>query len=214
MKNFVVLDLDGTILDTLEGITKAVNKALKFYNYDYEYDRATVKTFIGNGARRLFLLATKQKEFNIELEKQYVKFCEFYEEEQYVSKPYKGVKETLKKLNDLNIGIIVYSNKPNFLLQNVMKSCFPEINFLALQGQVEEYPVKPDVTLLNKILKEHKLYNINGLYVGDSYVDNLTAMNAQMDFLFCNYGYAKDGDNLKILGSEISNFSEILDFLK
>ena len=214
MKNFVVLDLDGTILNTLVGITKAVNETLKYYSYEYEYDEQTVKTFIGNGARRLFLLATKSSEFNLELEKQYVKFCEFYEKEQYVSLPYDGVRETLKKLNDLDVKILVYSNKPNFLLQNIMKTSFPEIKFLALQGQVEEYPVKPDVTLLNEILKSNNLYNINGLYVGDSYVDNLTAMNAQMDFLFCNYGYAKEGDDMKILGNEISNFSEILDYLK
>ena len=191
MKNFVVLDLDGTLLDTLLGITRAMNEGLKFYNYPYSYYYETIKTFIWNGARKLFLRATKKEKFYDELEIQYKKFCEFYEKYQYVSKPYPEVVETLKELNKRDIKLIIYSNKPNFLLQKVVERVLPNIDFLEVLGQVDEYPNKPDVTLLNEVLKEHNLSHLNGIYVGDSLTDNQTAINAQMDFLFLTYGYSK-----------------------
>ncbi|HBS10402.1 MAG TPA: hypothetical protein DEA28_01530, partial [Firmicutes bacterium] len=54
MKDFVVLDLDGTLINTLIGITKASNLFLKAFNYPYFYSEEQVKSFIGRGARRLF----------------------------------------------------------------------------------------------------------------------------------------------------------------
>ena len=214
MKNFVVLDLDGTLLDTLKGITRAVNRGLSYYNYPDQYDEETIKGFIGNGARKLFLRAIKKDKFDDETDLQYDKFCEFYEEEQYVSKPYEGVVETLKELNKRDVKIIIYSNKPDWLLKNVVAATLKDIDILCVQGQVDDYPVKPDVTLLNKILKEHNLNHYYGLYIGDSLTDNQTALNAQMDFVFCEYGYSKPDDCAKVLGSNISKFSEILNFLK
>ena len=46
MKKFVVLDLDGTLIDTLKGLTLASNIFLNKYNYSFKYTNNEVKGFI------------------------------------------------------------------------------------------------------------------------------------------------------------------------
>ena len=89
--DFVVFDLDGTLINTLEGITVSVNHALKELKIPYEYSEEEVKTFIGRGARRLFRLAMK-REFS---EEEYELYLKYYKEDQIVSTVYEGVEETL-----------------------------------------------------------------------------------------------------------------------
>ena len=97
MKNFVVFDLDGTLIDTLTGLTEAVNKTLKELNLPYSYKRDEVMTFIGRGAKRLFNLATKNENNPAE----FTLFLKIYEKDQYISEPYEHVLETLKELEKI-----------------------------------------------------------------------------------------------------------------
>ena len=190
MKKFVCFDLDGTLIDTLTGITKAVNVTLKEIGLPYQYDKNTVKTFIGRGAKRLFNLACKNNEkpadFNL--------FLENYEKYQYVSEPFNGVVDTLKELENRAYSLLIFSNKPDEILQKLIKDKLGEINFIKVQGQDNKYPPKPDVTLLKKILAENDLLAENGLYVGDSVVDILTAKNINMKCAIMSFGYGDKKD--------------------
>lgn len=214
MKKFIVFDLDGTLIDTLEGLTVACSKFLDEFNFPYRYEKSEIKEFIGNGSRKLFLSITHRLSFDDQLEEYYKEFLKIYEETQYISEPFPEVRETLKKLNKMNVDLIIYSNKPNDILVKLINSKFSDIKFLKLQGNDENYKTKPDVTLLNKILDENNLNHLEGLYVGDSYTDFLTAINAQMDMLFLNYGYCHKKDAKKIECIKINYFNEILNYLK
>lgn len=187
MFDYIVFDLDGTLIDTLEGLTVAVNKTMEQLNLKYHYSKEEVKTFIGRGAKRLLTLALK-REFS---EEEFKLFLHNYEAFQYESKPFKNVIETLKILNSKNIPLIIYSNKPDEILQKLITASLKGINFLYIQGQDLNYPPKPDVTLLNKIIAKFNLFNKKGLYVGDSIVDIQTANNANMKCLILTYGYGK-----------------------
>ena len=210
MFDYIVFDLDGTLIDTLEGLTVAVNKTMEQLNLKYHYSKEEVKTFIGRGAKRLLTLALK-REFS---EEEFELFLHNYEAFQYVSKPFKNVIETLKILNAKNIPLIIYSNKPDEILQKLITASLKGINFLYIQGQDLNYPPKPDVTLLNKIIAKFNLFNKKGLYVGDSIVDIQTANNANMKCLILTYGYGKmeemDKEENK---TYIKDFKEILTYL-
>lgn len=210
MFDYVVFDLDGTLIDTLEGLTVAVNKTMEQLNLKYHYSKEEVKTFIGRGAKRLLTLALK-REFS---EEEFELFLHNYEAFQYVSKPFKNVIETLKILNAKNIPFIIYSNKPDEILQKLITASLKGVNFLYIQGQDLNYPPKPDVTLLNKIIAKFNLFNKKGLYVGDSIVDIQTANNANMKCLILTYGYGKieemDKEENK---AYIKDFKEILTYL-
>lgn len=210
MVDYIVFDLDGTLLDTLSGLTLATNETLKALNINLSYTKQEVKTFIGNGALKLFTRALKRKptdyEFNLFLKK--------YEECQYVSEPFINVISTLKELETLKIPLIIFSNKPDHILQKLIANNLKEIHFTYIQGQDFNYPPKPDVTLLNKILSDLNLNNKNGLFVGDSVVDILTANNAQIKCLIVPYGY---GNKIELEHEKnyilINDFSEVKQYI-
>lgn len=208
--DFVIFDLDGTLINTLEGITVAINHALNALNMPYQYSDAEVQTFIGRGARRLFKLAMK-RDFS---EEEYNLYLKYYEEDQVVSNCYEGVKDTLKELQNHNVKLLIYSNKPDKLLQVLIKDKLPEIDFLVVQGQHNDYPPKPNVDLLMKILDNNGLNNKKGLYVGDSVVDILTAKSAWLDSCIVTFGYG----NKKEIEDEtstyyIDKFNELLSII-
>ena len=55
-------DLDGTLLDTIEGIRAAINEALRQCGYDYGFDKEETKTLIGDGADALVHRALKEED--------------------------------------------------------------------------------------------------------------------------------------------------------
>lgn len=210
MAKFVVFDLDGTLIDTLKGLTLATNKTVHELGLNINYKEEEVKTFIGRGAKNLLRQALK-REFKDE---EFSLFLNNYEKTQYVSEPYKNVKTTLKELNSRGVPLIIYSNKPNNIIQKLVKALLSDIEFLCVQGQDLAYPPKPDVTLLNKILNKYDLLSTNGIYVGDSIVDILTANNASMPCLILTYGYGDKEEMDKTQNKAyIDDFKEILNYL-
>lgn len=210
MNKFVIFDLDGTLINTLTGLTACVNLTFKKLGINFVYDKCVVKTFIGNGAKILFKRALKPfKEFE---EKDYELFLKCYEETQYVSEVYPEVEETLELLQKKGYWLGILSNKPDEILQKLIKIKLNKINFLVIQGQDNKYPCKPDPKLINeKIIDKYSLNRDNGFYVGDSYVDVELAKNTNLCSILVTYGY---GDMKAILKTKpnylIDNFGEIL----
>lgn len=194
MDKFVVFDLDGTLIDTLTGLTEAVNLTLKEINKPYIYTKEEVKTFIGRGAKRLFALAFKNDNNPAEFEL----FLKNYERCQYISEVFPGVKKTLLSLKEKGYKLIIYSNKPDSILQKLVKEKLGDADFSYVQGQDNRYPPKPDITLLTNILNKLNLKAEDGIYVGDSIVDLETARNASMKCVIFSFGY---GDQKEIIDS-------------
>ena len=86
-----------------------------------------------------------------------------------------------------------------------------DIKLEFIQGQDKNYPPKPDVTLLRKILNSLNLDPKDGIYVGDSDVDTYTARNIGMPSIILSYGY---GDKKLISESKpdyyIDDFRDII----
>ena len=116
-----------------------------------------------------------------------------------------------KELNEKDIKIIIFSNKPNEILQKLVSNKLSDIKLEFIQGQDKNYPPKPDVTLLRKILNSLNLDPKDGIYVGDSDVDTYTARNIGMPSIILSYGY---GDKKLISESKpdyyIDDFSDII----
>lgn len=211
MKKFIVFDLDGTLIDTLSGITVAVNEYLKNKDLPYHYSKDEVETFIGEGAVVLFKKMIKNEVFK---EEDYEYFLSLYLKEQYSSKPFKYVVETLNELVSLKYKLLIYSNKPDELLKPLVNKVFPSIPFLIVQGQDSRYKCKPDATLLNLILKKFGLSPFDGYYVGDTYIDVLTGKNAKLKTIVVK-GYG-DIKKAKECGSDsiIDDFSQLIGVIK
>ena len=155
----------------------------------------------------------KNYEYN---ENDYQEFLTFYRDNQKYSKVYPEVVSSLKALISRGYSLFILSNKPDSLLQILIKELLNEINFKYIQGQDNKYPTKPDVTLLNeKIINSFDLDPNEGYYVGDSYVDVLTGKNAKLKSIFVTYGY---GDYQKAMSYKpdyiIDKFKDILEIVK
>ncbi len=169
-----------------------------------------MKSFIGNGAYKLLARALKRKP----TEEEFALFLKKYESCQYASKAFPNVISTLKELESIGIKLIILSNKPNHILQKLIANNLSEIDFSYVQGQDFNYTPKPDVTLLNVILKKLDLIDKKGLFVGDSIVDVLTANNANLDSVILTYGYGKKEDLMSEKTIKlIDNFEEVKKYI-
>lgn len=212
MKKFIVFDLDGTLINTAQGITKAVNNTLLHFNYPYQYSIEEVESFLGNGAWVLYQKVTKKAEVD---RNEYAYFQIEYVKCQGISEVFPKVIETLQTLINKGFYLIIFSNKPDGALQFLVHDKLHDINWTAVQGNTPKYPTKPDPTCLFKVLDSYDLrVNSIGYYVGDCYVDCLTARNAHLKSVIVTYGY---GDYSKIDDYEpdykIARFEELLEIL-
>ncbi len=169
MKNFVVFDLDGTLLDTIPDIAGAMNRALAAFDLPTHPNDA-YKVFTGNGALNLTRRAIGDNEEL--LTKVYETYSADYAKNNQVdTAPYPGIMDLLKHLNETDIGVIVYSNKGDADTKEVIKHFFPGIRFEAVQGAREDLPLKPDPTTLTGLMRQLDLSPQNGLYLGDTVMD-------------------------------------------
>jgi len=89
---------------------------------------------------------------------------------------YPGMPEAVRRLRDAGITLAVLSNKPHEAARPVVERYFPGL-FHRVQGALPDVPVKPDPTLLHRLMEELGASPADTLFVGDSSVDIRTARN-------------------------------------
>lgn len=186
MKGFI-FDLDGTLINSLDDIAQSMNRALAFYGLN-PHPAQAYKLFVGNGVKVLAQRAAAQN--STKWEEVYAFYMEDYQKNSRVhTKPYEGIMEMLTSLCDQNIPVAVFSNKPHRDTLQVVKHFFPAVPFVAIRGQVEGIPVKPDPMGALLVAKEMNLDPKNIYYAGDSGVDMACATGANMVPVGVTWGF-------------------------
>ena len=184
----VVFDLDGTLLDTLEDLTDAVNMALEKYGLPLR-SMEEVRSFVGNGLRNLMMQAIEEGEDYPMFEELFVFFREYYENNcNHKTAPYEGVLELMKELKGRGIKMAIVSNKVDESVQELNNKFFSEYIDVAI-GEREGIGRKPAPDALNEALDILGVGKEHTLYVGDSEVDIQTADNADMRCVLVNWGF-------------------------
>ena len=186
---YIIFDLDGTILDTLQDLTNAVNYGLKSFNLPLK-DLGFVRLAIGNGTKVLIKRCTPCDISNELRDKVFNEFKDYYFKHfTDNTKPYPGIYEMLLKLKEnKNIRLVVLSNKDDDLTKQLINKEFPRV-FDIIQGSYIDKPRKPDPYLINKIFNENNINKDDCLYIGDTNVDKETAINGDVTYRLVNYGY-------------------------
>ena len=186
-----IFDLDGTLIDSLQGILDAVNMSFKQLGFNIERTYEESKYFIGAGAIQFARRAMEGQNIPIEKEREVMDlFLQNYAKTQtIVTKPFAGIIEMLKELKKRNYLICIASNKPHMLLESVVKQLFPDIKFDIALGQKPNTPEKPDPFIIFQIFKKLNVKPEDCIYVGDSQYDMETARNAGIDSVIVRYGY-------------------------
>ena len=180
MKTAVLLDMDGTLLDTLADLHHAVNHALASCGYPAR-TLEEVCRFVGNGARQLIRLATPE---GGDQEAVMAAFIPYYAENcNCLTKPYPGIVEALAVLKE-KYALAIVSNKPDVAAKELAQIYFPGIYAL---GESPACPRKPAPDMVFQAMKD--LGATRCVYVGDSDVDIRTAENAGVPCLSVTWGF-------------------------
>lgn len=189
MIKLCVFDLDGTLINTLEDLTDSVNYGLS-KNGLPERTLDEVSHFVGNGINKLIQRASGIENNDLRFDKILDDFIENYRKHSACkTKPYKGITELLKELNERNILCAVLSNKDDRFILELVKEFFPSISFYHTQGKKEGVPEKPNPQSLNCIIDEAGLVKSECVFIGDSDVDVVTAHNAKIKCIGAIWGF-------------------------
>lgn len=184
----IIFDLDGTLIDSLPAIGASVNHALKTHNCA-THDLATIRGFIGDGARALIERALGEST-SATLEAVLTSFREHYSQNwRSGTRPYSGINQVLTTCQQKGIQIAVLSNKPHSYTQTIVKELFSSAPFNPIWGQRDTMPQKPDPNALELILERWKLDPKRCCMVGDSVIDIQTAQRANITAIGVSWGY-------------------------
>jgi len=182
MRIGILFDLDGTLLNTLDDLTDAVNYALARFDCSPRTPQQ-VRSYLGNGAKQLIALSlpeTNAPDVDAVLDvyrTYYNAHC------QIKTGPYDGIPEALKKLGD-KYPLAVVSNKPDSATKPLIAQYFPGIYAL---GEKSDCPRKPAPDMLKRAMSDIGVEAC--VYIGDSEVDVLTARNTGVPCIAVSWGF-------------------------
>ncbi len=173
----VIFDLDGTLLDTLDDLTAAVNHALRTFGLP-ERSREEVRTFVGNGVRKLVQRAVPQGTEETLFEKVFSLFRTYYVEHSLdQTRPYPGIMPMLERLKREDYRMAIVSNKLQPAV-TILNDHFFNAYMDAAVGESETVKRKPAPDGILEALRRMGSTPQESIYVGDSEVDIATARNA------------------------------------
>ena len=190
MKKLVIFDLDGTLLDTIDDLGNATNHALRTLGFP-ERKREELCQMVGRGITNLLKAAVPPEfcteETVVSMRKHFmahysVHLCD-------LTHPYPGISGLLECITAAGIRIAVASNKYQEGAEKVVGHFFPAIPFIAILGQREGYPIKPNPGIVDLCMAAAGVTKEEVLYVGDSNVDMQTGQNAGVDTAGVTWGF-------------------------
>lgn len=194
MYRCVIFDLDGTLLNTLEGLADAGNYALTQLGFP-RHPTERYRYFVGNGIPKLIERMLPPKSSPEILKKAYDLFCSHYNEHMNEKTvPYDGIPALLTRLKQSNLKLAVITNKAHPFAVEMLHRAFGDI-FDVIFGSVEGKPRKPDPFWVLRALETLSVKPEEAFYVGDSGVDMQTAKRANITSCGVLWGF-RDRDEL------------------
>ncbi|MDB4970896.1 MAG: gph [Myxococcales bacterium] len=177
--DFVIFDLDGTLIDSVGDIADALNRTL-----GTKFADAEVAGWVGSGVQQLLRGAGAVGDLD-EIARSY--------RAAYAASPvkhtraYLRVKETLRMLR---CDKAVATNKPGGLARTILDRLGLASEFVAILGEDDVGARKPDPLIVDIARGKVGATRARTLFVGDSLVDAATAAAAGVDLCLVTYGYA------------------------
>ncbi len=200
--DFIIFDLDGTILDTLEDLADSSNYALKENGFPSR-TIDEVRSFVGNGIPNLMKRIVPEGTSDSQIKAVHKSFTEHYKVHcADKTKAYTGVNELISKLRSAGCRTAVVSNKADYAVKELCKQYFDGM-FDAVMGEQQPlYRKKPYPDLVNCVIEAVGAEKSRTLYIGDSDVDIETARNSEIHCISVCWGF-RSREFLEAHGAEI-----------
>jgi len=205
-------DLDGTLIDTAPDLVRVLNAVIAEEGLG-ETNFNEARKAVGFGSRALINGAFARAGHDIaearvdELQKL---FLELYADDICrLSKPFHGVVDTLKALQQSGAELSVCTNKPGYLARPLIEALGLTQLFVRIIGGDDLVRNKPFADHIWKAAG-HRGHRQKIIMVGDSLPDVLSAKNAKVPCLVMAYGYSTI-PVVKLGGDKVlRNFREIV----
>lgn len=197
MKNYdvIIFDLDGTLSDSKEGITKSVQYALEKLGI-IEEDIDGLEHFIGPPLRDEFI-----RTYGFSKEKADIGTA--YYRERYVpiglyeTKIYPGTEEMLSKLRKSGKYIAMATSKPQKMAEEVLRTLHIDKYFDAVMGADMNGPRQSKQAVLEALFDKIPLKDKNRyVMIGDTCFDVDGANAVGIDCIGVSYGYGNTDEML------------------
>ena len=186
--NTVIFDMDGTLLDTLQGLADSVNHTLAVCGFPRR-TLEEVRAFVGNGAAALVARAVPSGTSDRERERCLEVFRAHYMETMEGSTvPYPGALELLEQLSAEGHKTAIVSNKLDGAVKELSRSHLGNLAPVAI-GETPGMARKPAPDMVCAALRELGVGAEGAVYVGDSEVDLETAKNSGLPCIGVSWGF-------------------------
>jgi len=206
MIRLAIFDFDGTLFDTRQDITDAVNYARRWFGLP-EHTIESVTTMVGYGVQTLAARAFAGT--SVPVEEGLARIMDYYTAHPGdKSVLYPGVRETLPLIPAIRT---IVSNKPEALVVAMLKDHGIDDLFEFAAGG-DTFPVKKPDPLPVRFLQER--YSLNEkeiVIVGDHAPDIEMAHAAGCHSIFCRYGFF--AEDVTGADFQIDHFAQLLEIL-
>ena len=210
MKNLIILDFDGTIVNTVPLVTEILNCFRSRLGLSL-LTLSDVRPWISQGGIPMISNCLSVSE--VEARKYLDEFRGIY-----VNTPtplhlvYDWVYDFINFASDSAYELAVCSNKPEELLNKALRDTELEEFFSLTVGGTGTTRAKPYPDRLLAILETLGCKHDNAVMIGDSSIDQQTCRSASVDFILFQGGY-DDGVRLKHPDCAFLHFSELKNVL-
>ena len=189
--DIVIFDLDGTLLNTIGDLAASVDYVMRSRNLP-EHTDAEYRQMVGGGIKRLVERALPAQ---LAANEDYVEECVAQFRRYYVDNidrhtvPYEGMHDLLHRLRREGVQVAVASNKFQHGTDRLVAKFFGDVDFVAVEGNREGAPLKPDPQIVNNILHKAGVEHAKAVMIGDSGIDIRTAAAAGIDAIGVAWGF-------------------------
>lgn len=190
----VLFDLDGTLVDSASDIAAAVNRLLAELGHE-QVDEATVRSWIGDGARQLITQALRHAGDLQDVDAVMPRFMRHYADCLLLDpRLYPGVEATLSALRANGVRMAVCTNKPAQFVPPLLEALDIATYFDAVLGAGDLPERKPHPLPLLHLAEGFGVDIGQCLMVGDSGADAGAANAAGAPLVLVGYGYRREFD--------------------
>ncbi len=200
MKKHIFFDLDGTLTDSMPGITKAVQYALRHYGIEVE-DLSVLRPFVGPPLQDSF-----REHYNFS-EKDSLEaipvFREYYTTKGWCDNaPFEGVEYMLQNLIASGKKLYIATSKPEWMAKKVLEYFGLDFYFEFIGGADDDTKREKKADVIRYVMESCGLQNTEEIVmVGDRSHDINGAHKVGLEAVGVLYGYG-DSEELETAGAE------------
>lgn len=184
----IAYDLDGTLLDSIADIQRALNEALDQFGLE-GYGEEDVKGFVGEGIGTLVRLALEGRG-RPDLQDEALRAAKTFYQDHPAERAelFPDVAETLKFFRSRGIKQVIITNKPHEIaLHSCASTGLTELVDLIL-GENNDHPLKPDPAMLKMAASSLGVDLAHCVMIGDGRADIRTAQEAGIPSVGVSWG--------------------------